>query len=115
MDIVCRTRSSMAELPALNRVAAGSSPAGCIAHSAWKDKGASEDDMERLISLFREPQPDDGYVSPGEVSRPPPPPQQAALKVISDEPIYFQQLLEYLRREKQKRSDHEDDEGGGAD
>ena len=29
MDIVCRTRSSMAELPALNRVAAGSSPAGC--------------------------------------------------------------------------------------
>jgi hypothetical protein len=71
--------------------------------------------MERLISLFREPEPDGGYVSPDEATRPPPLPQQAALKVISDEPIYFQQLLEYLRREKQKRSDHEDDVDGGSD
>ena len=114
MDIVCRTRSSMAELPALNRVAAGSSPAGCIARTAWKDKGESEDDMERLISLFREPEPDGGYVSPNSALRPPPS-VQADLKVLSDEPIYFQQLLEYLRREKQKRSDHEDDVDGGSD
>lgn len=75
--------------------------------------------MERLISLFREPEPDGGYISPDEASRPPPLPQRSALKVISDEPIYFQQLLEYLRREKQKRSEHEDDVddggGGGAD
>ncbi len=50
--------------------------------------------MERLISLFREP--DDGQESlsvPRE-------PVQADLKVISDEPIYFQQLLEYLKNEK---------------
>jgi hypothetical protein len=71
--------------------------------------------MERLISLFREPEPDGGYVSPDA----PAAPQglrlevQADLKVLSDEPIYFQQLLEYLRREKDKgkRSDHEDDVG----
>jgi len=73
--------------------------------------------MERLISLFREPDPDSGYVSPDAL----PALQglqlgvqavQADLKVLSDEPIYFQQLLEYLRREKQKRSDHEDDDHG---
>jgi len=64
--------------------------------------------MERLISLFREPEPDGGYVSPDAAERPLSV-QQADLKVISDEPIYFQQLLEYLRREKDKRSDHEDD------
>src|SRR4051812_42326999 len=52
--------------------------------------------MERLISLFREP--DDGYPPLGK----PREPLQASLKVISDEPIYFQQLLEYLRQEKQK-------------
>ena len=70
--------------------------------------------MERLISLFREPEPDGGYVSPEEAERPPS--LQADLKVISDEPLYFQQLLEYLRREKEKRSDHEDDlDDGGAD
>jgi len=65
--------------------------------------------MERLISLFREPEPDGGYVSPDAAERPLSAVQQADLKVISDEPIYFQQLLEYLRREKDKRSDHEDD------
>ena len=70
--------------------------------------------MERLISLFREPEPDGGYVSPDSSQRPPPP-VRAGLKVISDEPIYFQQLLEYLRGEKQKRSDHEDDLDGGSD
>ena len=66
--------------------------------------------MERLISLFRDPEPDGGYLSPSAAE-----PLQASLKVISDEPIYFQQLLEYLRREKQKRSDHEDDVDGGSD
>ena len=68
--------------------------------------------MERLISLFREP--DDGYESP-DAPRRRPPALRADLKVLSDEPIYFQQLLEYLRREKDKRSDHEDDAGDGAD
>lgn len=53
--------------------------------------------MERLISLFREPEPDGGYLSPSDAE-----PLQASLKVISDEPIYFQQLLEYLRKEKEK-------------
>ena len=72
--------------------------------------------MERLISLFREPEPDGGYESPNAANRPPPPSLQADLKVISDEPLYFQQLLEYLRREKGKRSDHEDDvDDGGSD
>jgi hypothetical protein len=55
--------------------------------------------MERLISLFREPGPDDGYQSPSAQRREP---YQASLKVISDEPIYFQQLLEYLRQQKEK-------------
>ena len=56
-------------------------------------------DMERLISLFREPEPDGGYQSPDAAPREP---VQASLKVISDEPIYFQQLLEYLRQQKEQ-------------
>jgi hypothetical protein len=52
--------------------------------------------MERLISLFREP--DEGYQSPSA----PKEKVQASLKVISDEPIYFQQLLEYLRQQKEQ-------------
>ena len=55
--------------------------------------------MERLISLFREPEPDGGYQSPAAPQRKP---VQASLKVISDEPIYFEQLLEYLRQQKNK-------------
>jgi len=54
--------------------------------------------MERLISLFREPGPDEGYQSPSA----PREAVQASLKVISDEPIYFQQLLEYLRQQKEQ-------------
>lgn len=59
--------------------------------------GEREFAMERLISLFREPE--DGQASlslPRDAV-------QADLKVISDEPIYFQQLLEYLKNEKQER------------
>lgn len=58
--------------------------------------------MERLISLFREP--DDGQESlsvPREAL-------QADLKVISDEPIYYQQLLEYLKNEKRQRKSGSD-------
>jgi len=70
--------------------------------------------MERLISLFREPAGDGGYVSPSE------PPREALhaadLKVLDDQPVYFRQLLEYLRQQKQsekgKRSDHEDETDG---
>jgi hypothetical protein len=50
--------------------------------------------MERLISLFREPDYDSW--SPSQAQ---PPPQAA-----HEEPLYFQQLLEYLR----KRRDGED-------
>ena len=61
----------------------------------------SEDVMERLISLFREPDADGGYVSPDAPRRPPAEEaEQAELKVLSDEPVYFRQLLEYLRKEK---------------
>ena len=56
--------------------------------------------MERLISLFRDPEPDGGYASPDAAQ-----PIQASLKVISDEPIYFQQLLEYLRQERRKENE----------
>src|SRR5690348_10719046 len=109
------TRSSTAELPALNRVAAGSSPAGCTVRrerrTVRQRKGESEDSMERLISLFREPDGDGGYVSP-DAPRPAAAAAevvQAELKVLNDEPIYFRQLLEYLRQqkaaqEKEKRS-----------
>ena len=56
--------------------------------------------MERLISLFREPE-GDGYRSP-DAPRPVEQVEQADLKVLSDEPIYFKQLLEYLRQEKEQ-------------
>jgi hypothetical protein len=51
----------------------------------------SEEAMERLISLFREPREEDGW--PG--SRPErSPAEQVGLE---SEPLYFQDLLEYLR------------------
>jgi hypothetical protein len=50
----------------------------------------NEDVMERLISLFREP--DYEQWSPGQAQ---PPPQE------NDEPLYFRQLLEYLRQQRE--------------
>ena len=87
-----------------------------------QDQGESEDDMERLISLFREPASDGGYVSPSEPPRPAMQADLADLKVLDDQPIYFRQLLEYLRQQKQqkkrkqkdKRSDHEDESDGAG-
>jgi hypothetical protein len=61
----------------------------------------SEDTMERLISLFREP--DYESWSP---SDPQPPPRPA-----SDEPLYFQQLLDYLR---ERNAGHGEDEAEDA-
>ena len=71
-----------AEPPALNRKVAGSTPAGCTLDE-------KENDMERLISLFREP--DYEQWSPSQAQ---PPPRE------HDEPLYFEQLLEYLREER---------------
>ena len=48
--------------------------------------------MERLISLFREP--DYESWSP---SDPQPPPREA-----DEEPLYFKQILEYLRESRQQ-------------
>ena len=60
----------------------------------------SEDVMERLISLFREP--DYEQWSP---SHPHPQSHRA-----QEEPLYFQQLLEYLQKRKagQANDDHDD-------
>ena len=109
MKRICRTRSSTGELPVLTRMAAGSNPAGCIGPEEQEveeqDQGESEDDMERLISLFREPASDGGYVSPSEPPRPAMQADLADLKVLDDQPIYFRQLLEYLRQQGQTTFD----------
>jgi hypothetical protein len=76
------------ELPPLKREAAGSIPAGCTA----MDK---EDVMERLISLFREPDYEKWSPSKGQ------PPSRE-----HEEPLYFQQLLEYLRQEKAEKPEN---------
>ena len=57
--------------------------------------------MERLISLFREP--DYEQWSPSQQQRPPPSEQ--------DEPLYFNELLEFLRREKVMRDGDEKENG----
>ena len=53
--------------------------------------------MERLISLFREP--DYESWSP---SDPQPPPPEA-----EEEPLYFRQILEYLRQSRQQPAEPE--------
>ena len=53
--------------------------------------------MERLISLFREPDYDN-----------PLPPEQQPPRA-DEEPIYFRQLLEYLRQRKESASDPSDE------
>ena len=74
----------VAEPPALNRLGAGSSPAGCILYV----EGIV---MRRLISLFREPVAD---FAPSEQ------PQDQPQAQSSDEPEYFGQLLAYLRQRR---------------
>ena len=54
--------------------------------------------MERLISLFREPDYDSPPAQDEDEQRPAPP--QA-----DEEPVYFRQLLEYLRQRKQNASE----------
>ena len=57
--------------------------------------------MERLISLFREP--DYESWSP---SDPQPPPRSA-----DEEPLYFRQLLEYLRQSRQDKAESQKSPG----
>ena len=57
--------------------------------------------MERLISLFREPD----YESPPQENEQRPPPPQG-----DEEPLYFKQLLEYLRQRNEQASHQESDE-----
>ena len=56
--------------------------------------------MERLISLFREPDYDNPPAQEEEEQRPP----QA-----DEEPVYFRQLLEYLRQRKASASEPSDE------
>ena len=56
--------------------------------------------MERLISLFREPDYDSPASQDEDEQRPP----QA-----DEEPVYFRQLLEYLRRRKEHASEPSDE------
>jgi len=56
-----------------------------------------EDDMERLISLFREADYEQWSPSKGQ-----PPPRE------HDEPLYFEQLLEYLRQESAEEREEAD-------
>ena len=55
--------------------------------------------MERLISLFREPD----YESP-------PQPEEQRPPQADEEPVYFRQLLEYLRQRKENASAEMSDE-----
>ena len=55
--------------------------------------------MERLISLFREPD----YESPPQENEQRPPPR------ADEEPLYFKQLLEYLRQRKENASAESDE------
>jgi hypothetical protein len=57
----------------------------------------SEDEMERLISLFREPD----YESPPQLNEQRPPPAQAG----EEQPLYFRELLAYLRERKENATD----------
>ena len=59
----------------------------------------SEDAMQRLISLFREPD----YDSPPQENEQRPPPQ------ADEEPLYFRQLLEHLRTRKERASEESDE------
>ena len=56
--------------------------------------------MERLISLFREPDYDSPPAQDEDEQRRP----QA-----DEEPVYFRQLLEYLRQRKQNASEESDE------
>jgi hypothetical protein len=58
----------------------------------------SERAMERLISLFREPD----YESPPQLNEQTPP-------RADEEPVYFRQLLEYLRQRKERASEESDE------
>jgi hypothetical protein len=51
--------------------------------------------MERLISLFREPDYDSPAAQDEDERQPPP--------RADEEPVYFRQLLEYLRHRKETR------------
>jgi hypothetical protein len=66
-----------------------------------------EDDMERLISLFKEAGWDQW--SPSQAQPP--------LQREHDEPLYFQELLEYLREQRAVNADDDEAEtliGAGA-
>jgi hypothetical protein len=60
----------------------------------------SEEQVERLISLFREPDYDESSAREHE-QRPPP--------RAEEEPLYFRQLLEYLRERKENASKSADE------
>ena len=75
--------------PALNRHDAGSIPAGCTA--VFEDE--DEVPMQRLISLFREP--DEAYA----LSEPPEEPAPLSAAELA-QPPYFQQLLAHLREQR---------------
>ena len=60
------------------------------------EREESEDEMERLISLFREPDYDG---SPPQLNEQRPPPAG-----LDEEPLYFRELLAYLRQRKENAS-----------
>ena len=83
------------EPPPLKRRAAGSTPAGCTSAAAV----VKEIGMQRVISLFREPD-----ELPGLADRPPP--DRPKYEPDGEQqPLYFVQLLEYLRQEGQAIDD----------
>lgn len=85
---ITRICSSMAELPALNRMDAGSSPAGCIALER-------EIDMQRVISLFSDPKRYEAEPLIG-------------LPQEQREPAYFRHLMEYLHQRRAEQQQVEE-------
>jgi hypothetical protein len=84
--------AQLVEPPALNRQDPGSSPGGCILNERTEEKV-----MNRVISLFREP--DERFA-------PSLPPEDLPPLPADAEPQYFERLLAYLRqRRAEQKSD----------
>ena len=75
-------------------------PGALVVSQTARARARERNVMERLISLFREPD----YDSPPRESEQRPPPPHA-----DEQPLYFKQLLEYLRQRKGRAPEESDE------
>ena len=74
-------------------------PGALVVSQRARARARERNVMERLISLFRQPD----YESPPQENEERPPPQ------ADEEPLYFKQLLEYLRQRNERASEQSDE------